>query len=143
MSDELDDLLNEVQESDVKIPVGELEVGVLYPIRSLERSNSKVQGKEIPGIICRVTSPESLNLFTYLPKCFVSMKDALYDRINTDGATDSKWSLVFYGSVGNGNICRLVRPGQGVDEELLKKMSSMKRRAENAVLMNNKKMKSD
>jgi len=39
-------LLRDVQETDLKVSFGDLEVGVLYPVRQLTRTNTMILGKK-------------------------------------------------------------------------------------------------
>lgn len=111
---DIDALLNEVEEADLKIAFGDLEVGIEYKVRSLQRTSTQMRDKTIPGMLCRIASPDQLNMFTYLPKTYLNMKDALFNKINSDAEAGNHWSVVFYGSVGNGNVGRLHKPGAGM-----------------------------
>lgn len=109
---DIDGMLNEIEGSEVKMPFGDLNIGMLYDVRSLEKTSTLFQGKQIEGMKANI-SFEGLQFFTYLPSNYIKMQPNLMAAINAAGLTAQKWTVCYYGSLGKCNIGRLHKPGQG------------------------------
>ncbi|KAJ1519131.1 hypothetical protein ONE63_011269 [Megalurothrips usitatus] len=109
----IDELLNEVQEVDCKIPFGQLKLNVPYVVRSVERSSAIIGGRTVLGVLARILSPEGMALFTYLPSSFKKLDDRVLQKVNSDFLAGQSWSVVNYGMIGSAGIGKLHKPGEG------------------------------
>lgn len=106
-------LIEEIDEQEVKVPFGELERGVLYKILALKKTSSQYNGKEISGMHAQLLTEEGMKLFTYLPKKYISMKEALMNEINAKGHSPAPYTIAFYGTIGTTNIAKIHLPKEG------------------------------
>jgi len=70
--DDIDAMLNEVQEAELKIPFGNLEVGAPYKVRGLVRSTTEIQKKPVPGMICKMDHQKGCTCLHIFPKVMCS-----------------------------------------------------------------------
>jgi len=113
---DIDAALQEIGgDQEVKVPFGELDVGHMYRIRQLTRTESIVHGKKIDGIRANLDiGDEAVKLFTYLPNAMKNMKDGLFNAINAAAEKKEYFGLCLYGAMGSSNIGRIHKPNEGV-----------------------------
>ncbi|KAK3908986.1 Breast cancer type 2 susceptibility protein-like protein [Frankliniella fusca] len=96
--------------------------GELYPIKKIERSETRFGNKLVKGIKVTVLDG-SLELVTFLPKKVVAnINDDLFSKIASAAGTDAKYTVCYYGMMKRQSICeyfgRVHEPGEARSDKL-------------------------